>query len=123
LITVLLGGNSEEIACLNVIGVKSHRPLEGNPGIRCDDAIRSKDKRLAQCRLAVRCFAVEPQRVGSCLHGIIETTQPHVDWRDHFPAAAIVRPLFEMCLHLRNKVVDRLTAGGLSQSGRKRPIR
>jgi hypothetical protein len=53
----------------------------------------------------------------------LETPEPQIDWRDHFPTAAIVGIALEMRLDLRNQTVRRLIAAGGREPWGERLVR
>ena len=86
-VAVLLGGQAEEKARLDVRRVERERALEGRLRLRRDDAVAAAAS--ASPRSASR-SAVSPSSASSLaprLDGIVETAEPQIDRRHHLPAA------------------------------------
>ena len=96
------------------------RALKSGLGIGGDDAVGQRHQRFPVIGFAHGVGTVEMQRIAARLHGLLETAKPHVDRRDHLPAAAVARIALKVGFDLRHQCIDRSCFRRRRKSCRKR---
>ena len=122
LAAVLLGGEPQEIARLDLVGVHRTRALELGLGLAGDDAAGGCRQRLAEIGAALGTVAAIGDRVAPGPDRIVVAAEPRKHRRQHGPAAAVGRIVLQMRLDLGNQIVERLGGIGRTRARGKRKI-
>ena len=72
--------------------------------------------------MAIRVVAKELQNVSPCVYRVAVAADLHIDWRQNFPATAVVGIACEVRLNLRNQVLDRILLVGRGRALRARRL-
>src|SRR6478609_5793091 len=108
LASVLLGGETEKIVRLGVVGAERARALELGLGLGGHDAAGGGRDRFAEIGPALCALAIVGERVAIGAHRVVEAAKPFQHGRDHVPAAPVGRILFQMLLDLHDQILERL---------------